>query len=145
MTQLTPERLEALILEYGWTFSRVAPGEWESGFRGEQRFFPLMIALSSTCVSFKVCPLVDVDFDVRARAHIAVELLELNTSLQLVKLAISEEGEIGLSCQVLSTAFDAEVLAKVLGIIAYYAESVVQEISGRLVHEITNGRPQFLS
>lgn len=145
MTQLTPDRLEALILEYGWTFSRLAPGEWESGFRGEQQFFPLIITLSSTCVSFKVCPLVDVDFDVRARSRLAVELLELNTSLQLVKLTISEDGEIGLSCQVLSTAFDADVLAKVLGIIAYYAESVVQEISGRLIHEITNGRPQFLS
>lgn len=145
MTQLTPERLEALILEYGWTFSRIAPGEWESGFRGEQRFFPLMIALSSTCVSFKVCPLIEIDFDVRAKAQLAVELLELNTNLQLVKLSISEDGDIGLSCQVLSTAFDGDVLAKVLGIIAYYAESVVQEISSRLIHEITSGRPQFLS
>lgn len=145
MAQLTPERLEALILEYGWTFSRLAPGKWESGFRGEQRFYPLAIELSSTCVSFEVYPLIEIDFDLRARPYLACDLLELNTNLQLVKLAIAEDGEIGLSCQVLSTAFDADTLSKVLGILAYYAESVVHEISSRLTDEMTLGRPQFLS
>jgi hypothetical protein len=145
MAQLTPERLEALILEYGWTFSRLGPCEWESGFRGEQSFYPLLITLSSTCVYFEVCPLIDIDFDLRSRAHLACNLLELNASLQLVKLGVTDDGEIALSCQVLSTACDADVLAKVLGILAYYAESVIHEIKSRFAHEMMGGRPQLLS
>lgn len=145
MISLSPDQLEDLITEYGWTFARAEGDLWHSGFRGEFAYFPMDIRLSSTCVSFEVCPLLEFDKDLRTKPDLVCDLLELNASLQLVKLAIKESGAISLSCQVLTTGFGAETLDKVLGIMAYYADSLAGEVQSRLLTSEDTRRPRFLS
>jgi hypothetical protein len=60
------------------------------------------------------------------------ELLELNTRLQVAKLAVNDVGEVSLACQVLANSFDADMLGRILGIIGYYADEVAPEIYHRL-------------
>lgn len=142
---LTPATIESYLTEYGWTFE---PGHeestWTTGFQGESRLYPMAIKLSHTCVSFEIRPLIDLTLDRSRWPDLAHDLLELNNRLQLVKVGVSDGGEIVLSCQVLSTGFDFEVLARILGIIGYYADEVTPEIYGRLAAYCPEVAPTLL-
>lgn len=132
MTQLTPDLLETHLAQYGWTFESDGPNRWRTGFQGEQRFFPLSIKLSETCVSFEVKPLLDLEVDWQKSRALLRELLTLNARLQLVKLALHPDGDLVLACQVLTAGFDYEMLAHILGILGYYAEEVTPDIHAKL-------------
>lgn len=145
MSQLTPDILESLLTEYGWTFEANGDNQWSTGFQGDQRLYPLSIKLSETCVSFEVRPLVDSTFDVMRWPDLSRELLELNGRMQLAKVAVSDFGELCLSCQVLAAGFDFEMLTRILGILGYYADEVGPEIAQRLASTLDPERPVFLS
>ena len=145
MSQLTGDQLEAMLVDYGWTFEALGPNVWRTGFRGEQRLFPLHIRLSQTCISFEVEPLVDLKLDASRWTMVSRDLLELNAKLQLVKVAISDGGEVTLACQVLVAGFSADTLHRVLGIIGYYADEVAPEIYQRLAATPVDKRPPLLS
>ena len=69
---------------------------------------------------------------------------QANNRLQLVKVGVTDGGEIVLSCQVLSAGFDFEMLARILGIIGYYADEVTPEIYGRLAAYCPEVAPALL-
>src|SRR4051794_6388849 len=121
MSQLTANGLETMLTEYGWAFEPTGENAWRTGFQGEQRLFPLCIKLTNTCVSFEVRPLIDLTLDSIRSPVLSRDLLELNSRMQMVKVAVDEGGEVSLSCQVLVNGFDYEMLGRVLGIIGYYA------------------------
>lgn len=145
---LTPATIESYLTEYGWTFEPAASatGEstWTTGFQGETRLYPLAIKLSNTCVGFEVRPLIDLTLDRARWPELARDLLELNNRLQLVKLGVAEGGEIVLACQVLVSGFDFETLARILGIIGYYADELTPEIYGRLAAYCPEVAPALL-
>jgi len=145
MSQLTADRLETMLTEYGWTFESTGDNSWRTGFQGEQRLYPLMIQLTSTCVSFEVRPLIDLTLDSVRCPVLSRDLLELNARMQVVKVAVSEGGEVSLSCQVLASGFDSEMLSRILGIIGYYADEVAPEIYHRMAAYGFYGRPTLLS
>ena len=70
--------------------------------------FPLSIRLTQTCVSFEIRPLIDLRIDSPRYQMLSRELLELNTRLQVAKLAVNDVGEVSLGCQVLGTRFLAQ-------------------------------------
>ena len=145
MPHLTSDRLETLLTEYGWSFESTGDNAWLTGFQGEQRLFPLAIKLTQTCVSFEVRPLIDLVLDGASCPVLSREMLELNDRLQLVKLAVSERGEVSLVCQVLASGFTGEMLSRILGILGYYADEVAPEIYHRLAAVGFYGRPAMLS
>lgn len=145
MSELTADRLESMLQEYGWTFEPAGENTWRTGFQGEQRLYPLAIRLTQTCISFEVRPLIDLTLDAVHSPVLSRELLELNEKLQLAKVAVNEGGEVSLSCQVLVSGFDAEKLGRVLGILGYYADEVAPEIYHRLAAYGFYGRPAMLS
>ena len=145
MEPISPELLETYLAEYGWDFEPEGEGGWTTGFQGEARVYPLRIKLSNTCISFEVRPLIDLTLDRTRWPELAIDLLELNHRLQLVKLGVTDGGEIVMSCQVLSSGFDYETLARILGIVGYYADEVAPEIYGRLAAYCPETRPAFLS
>ncbi len=145
MPQLTSDRLEHMLTEYGWTFESTGENAWLTGFQGEQRLFPLSIRLTQTCVSFEVRPLVDLVLDSVSCPVLSREMLELNGRLQLVKLAVSERGEVSLTCQVLANGFNGDMLGRILGIIGYYADEVAPEIYHLIAAVGHYGRPTLLS
>jgi len=145
MPQLTSDRLEDLLTEYGWTFESTGENAWRTGFQGEQRLFPLCIRLTQTCISFEVRPLIDLVLDGVSSPLLSREMLELNDSLQLVKLAVSDLGEVSLVCQVLANGFNSDMLGRILGILGYYADEVAPEIYQRLADIGFYGRPTLLS
>ena len=142
---LSPATIESYLTEYGWSFE---PGSeertWTTGFQGETRLYPMAIKLSHTCVSFEIRPLIDLRLDRARWPDLAHDLLELNNRLQLVKVGVSEDGEIVMACQVLAAGFDFEILTRVLGIIGYYADEVTPEIYGRLAAYCPETAPQLL-
>lgn len=142
---LTSDTLESLLTEYGWTFEAKGGNTWMTGFQGEQRLYPLQIRLTQTCVSFEVKPLVDLTMELGRWPDLSRELLELNARMQIVKVGVTEDGELTLACQVLSTGFDFEMLTRILGIIGYYADEVTPEIYHRLASRSDHGRPTLLS
>ena len=144
MSQLTPDALESLLTEYGWSFETAGDNVWSTGFQGEQRLYPLTIKLTSTCVSFEVRPLIDSTLEVTHWPELSRELLELNARMQLVKVGLAG-GEVCLSCQVLAAGFDFDMLTRVLGIIGYYADEVAPDIASRIVETGYEGRPALLS
>ncbi len=145
MGQLTADKLETMLTEYGWTFETVGSNAWQTGFQGEQRLFPLRIRLTPTCVSFEVRPLIDLSLDAVSCPALSRGLLELNDRMQLVKVAVTEGGEVSLACQVLAAGFDFDMLARILGIIGYYADEIAPEIYQRLAAFGFYGRPTLLS
>lgn len=142
---LTSDTLESLLTEYGWTFEAKGGNIWTTGFQGEQRLYPLQIRLTQTCVSFEVRPLVDLTVELGRWPDLSRDLLELNSRMQIVKVGVTEDGELTLACQVLSTGFDFEMLTRILGIIGYYADEVTPEIYHRLAVRGDDGRPTLLS
>lgn len=145
MSQLTPNDLESLLREYGWTFEPSGDNQWLTGFQGHSQLFPLTIRLNHTCVSFEVMPLVDATVDLGHLPHLSRELLELNARLQLVKVGVSPEGEIGLSCQILSQGFDIDTLTRTLGILGYYADELGPDLAAKIVSVEHSDRPAWLS
>jgi hypothetical protein len=89
--------------------------------------------------------LVESTLDVRRWPELSRELLELNDRMQIVKVGMSESGEVTLSCQVLAAGFDYEMLTRILGILGYYADEVAPDIAQRLDADGFSGRPPFLS
>jgi hypothetical protein len=120
---------------------------WVTGFQGDTRLYPLLIRLSSTCVSFEIRPLLELDIDPRRAPQLVRELLELNQKLQLVKLALTEGGELMLACQLLAIGFDFETLTRALGILAYYADEIAPDLHARLEQAARLGgrEPRLLS
>jgi hypothetical protein len=145
MAQLTSDKLETMLTDYGWSFEPTGDNAWRTGFQGEQRLFPLVIKLTNTCVSFEVRPLIDLTLDSVRSPVLSRDLLELNARMQMVKVAVNETGEVSLSCQVLAAGFDYDMLGRVLGIIGYYADEVAPEIYHRLASYGFYGRPALLS
>jgi len=105
----------------------------------------LCIRLTQTCISFEVRPLIDLVLDGVSSPLLSREMLELNDSLQLVKLAVSDLGEVSLVCQVLANGFNSDMLGRILGILGYYADEVAPEIYQRLADIGFYGRPTLLS
>ena len=101
--------------------------------------------LTQTCVSFEVRPLVDLTLELGRWPGLSRELLELNSRMQLVKVGVSEEGEVSLACQVLAAGFDIEMLGRILGILGYYADEVAPEIYHNMASYGTYDRPTLLS
>ena len=146
MSTLTAEVLEAYLTDYGWTFHPIGENAWTTGFQGDHRVYPLTIRLSGTCVSFEIRPLLDLDLDPRRTPSLIRDLLELNHKLQLVKLALTDCGELAMACQILTLEFNYAMLTTVLGILAYYADEIVPEICARVERAASrHGRePKFL-
>jgi hypothetical protein len=121
-----------MLARYGWSFERIGADAWRTGFQGEKRSHSMHISLSGTCVSFEVRPLIDVLVDCGRWPRLPRELLELNGRLKLVKVAVNEDGEVTLACQVLTASLSYDAFSRLLGIIGYYAEEVGPEILARL-------------
>ncbi|MBM4251274.1 MAG: hypothetical protein FJ146_04845 [Deltaproteobacteria bacterium] len=145
MQQLTAQDFESMLQDYGWSYEKVDEQQWHTGFQGGQRYFPLSIRLSQTCVSFEVRPLIDLLVDSPRDHGLSRELLELNSRLQLAKIAVSELGEVSLSCQVLTNNFGLETLGRVLGILGYYADEIAPEIYEKLATGGLDDIPTMLS
>ena len=145
MSQLSAQSLEKMLSEYGWAFQTVGENLWETGFQGAQRYFPLNIKLTHTCVSFEVRPLIDLLVDTTGSQTLTRDLLELNARLQLAKIAVNDIGEVSLSCQVLVNRFDSDMLSRILGILGYYADEVAPEIYHRLANSDLCVNPLMLS
>ncbi len=142
---LSSATIESYLTEYGWTYEAgTEESTWTTGFQGETRLYPMSIKLSHTCVSFEIRPLIDLVLDRARWPELAHDLLELNNRLQLVKLGVTDGGEIVLACQVLAAGFDFEILARILGIIGYYADEVAPEIYGRLAAYCPEVAPALL-
>lgn len=144
MTELTSATLENWLAAYGWRFESLGEETWRTGFSGEHRYFPLDIKLTPTCVSFEVKPLVDGHVEPRVSPELAKCLLEFNSRMQVVKLGLTEDGEVTLSCQVLAAGFDYDTLTRILGILGYYADTVAPEILARTTMAPPGGRPSLL-
>ena len=145
MAEVTPDQLEAYLTEYGWTFEAHGLNLWTTGFQGERRTFPMNIRWTPTCLSFEVRPYLDLGVDWPRSPELARDLLELNARMQLVKVGLSETGEVLLSCQVLVAGFDYECFGRILGIIGYYADELAPEIYSKVEIYDPERRPTLLS
>jgi hypothetical protein len=145
MPQLTAQDFESMLEDYGWSFEKIDDRQWHTGFQGGQRYFPLSIRLSQTCVSFEVRPLIDLLVDCPRDHGLARDLLELNSRLQLAKIGVSDLGEVSLSCQVLTNNFSQDTLGRVLGILGYYADEIAPEIYEKLATGGLDELPTMLS
>ena len=133
-----------MLARYGWSYERTGDSEWRTGFQGEKRTHSMVISLTGTCVSFEVRPLIDVLVDCGRWPRLPRELLELNGRLKLVKVAVTEEGEVALACQVLAATLSYDAFSRLLGIIGYYAEEVGPEILSRLTAAVQAPAQQLL-
>lgn len=145
MGHVKPEQLEAYLSEYGWSYVMETEGQLQTGWQGETRQYSMSIRLSSTCVSFEVTPLVELDFDWGRWPKLGRDLLELNSRMKLVKLAVGDDGDVSLSCQVLAAGFNFEMLSRILGIIGYYADEATKEIFFQLECYGYHSTPTMLS
>lgn len=145
MTPVSPAQLESFLSEYGWAYEPLGHSAWSTGFQGNSHLFPLAIKLTTTCVSFEVRPFLGLAIDWIHWPELSRDLLELNNKVQLVKVALSEHGEVCLSCQVLSAGFDYDQLQRILGIIGYYADELAPEIQARFESYKRGDRPTLHS
>ncbi len=128
MNRCTSELLESFLADYGWVFHREGEGRWRTGFLGAEQSFPLSIILTETWITFVIQPFVSLAVDWESWPEISRLLLELNARSTLAKFAISPEGKIELSIEVLTRGFDAESLSLTLGLLGHYADASYDEI-----------------
>src|SRR5438309_2341804 len=99
MPQLTPEKLESYMRQYGWRFYADAPGHWLTGWQGEERLYPMNIRLSDSWLLLQVKPFVELPDASIASGELAAYLLQLNHDAHMVKLAMDDDQTIVLSMQ----------------------------------------------
>lgn len=126
------QSLPSLLSEYGWRYHSVGDNAWRSGWQGNERFFGLEINLDEYWLTFSVKPLVHTTLDWTNAPEAMRFLLDLNDRVQLVRIAIDENGTIVMRAQVLTDGFGSEQLHHVLGIVGYYADSLSREITLKL-------------
>ena len=132
MPGLNANQLGQYLDDYGWTYYEHSHDTLMSGWQTDKRSYPLTLNLSDTCLSLAVEPLLKLDIDWSLWPEIVRDILELNQDIQLAKLALTPEGSIVLSCQMLTKNMTYENFSDTLGIIGYYAEELYDQLFDRI-------------
>lgn len=122
------QRLESFLTTYGWHFRRAGDGEWQTGFQGSERTYPMRISVTDSWVSFQVHPFMKLRIDWGSWPEIAPFFLEMNQACPLVKLVVCPDGYLGLTFELLSNRLDYETFSDSLGVLGYYADQLYDEI-----------------
>lgn len=128
LRRCTSELLESYLKDYGFAYRCTGIGLWKTAFRGEEQLFPLSIILTENVVSFVIQPFVELLVDWESWPEISRLLLELNSKATMAKFALSAEGRIELSIEVLSSAFSYESFSLTMGLLGFYADNYYDEI-----------------
>lgn len=128
MLEQVSQRLESFLTTYGWSFRRAGDGEWQTGFQGQERTYPMRISATDSWVSFQVHPFMKLQIDWESWPEIAPFFLEMNQACPLVKLAMHPDGHMGLTFEILANRFDYETFSDSLGILGHYADQLYDEI-----------------
>lgn len=127
MAHEVSQRVETYLRDYGWAFRRTTDSQWQTGFQGRERHFPLRITACDSWVSLYAHPFLKLRIDWEAWPEIARFALELNHACPLVKLVINDQGHIGMTLEILASQFDFEQFSDAVGIMGYYADYLYDE------------------
>lgn len=128
MSSCTTQELRGFLEAYGWQYDSIGEKSLVTGWKGEDREYPLSMTVNETMVNFDVNPLIYIDIEWLKWPELSAFLLELNDEIQLVKIAISDEGSVVLSASALTLGFGYEQLTNYLEIIGYYCDVIFGEI-----------------
>ncbi len=126
--KITETTLQEFLRRYEWSFQPVGSGSFLTGWQGKNCQFPLEITLLDTWVSFRVAPLLDLQFRGRPYADLVRYILDLNLSVRLVRIGMDSKGVIELSVDVMREGLTYETFSHVLGVIGYYADTLYDEV-----------------
>lgn len=128
MFDAASEKIHQYLRDYGWSFQPVSNTCVITGWQGKCGRFPLEINLSETWIQFKVSPLIHFEFRSKPYAELARFLLQLNISTRLVKISMEQTGDVEISMEVFHHNFDYQHFCRALGILAYYADAILDEV-----------------
>ncbi len=128
MSVCSDKQIEVYLQRYGWTYESLGHNRWVTGWSNHDRTYNLSVTLSDTFVCFEVSPLLDIDIVWEQWPEVLKGLHELNDRCQFVKLLITDQGKVFLSAHSLRAGFDFDQLKTIIGIIAYYADSLYEEV-----------------
>lgn len=145
--KLSPSVVEDYLGDYGWAFRRVGEACWLTGWRGDERSFPLTLTLTESWLLLEVRPFVALSEDQTAAGDLARYLLELNHLSHMIKLSMDPENAIILSVQMFAQDLKYDEFADALGVLGYYAELLYDDIytRARNAHKIVVQKTRFLT
>ena len=133
MDSAVTQTIESYLCHYGWAFRPVNHGQWQTGWQGSKRYFPLGLTVCDSWVTMTIKPFVIWHEGWDCARELASYLLKLNNLCPMVKLAMDEKGEICLSLSLLSENLEYQDFSNAIGILGYYAESLYEEIQERIL------------
>ena len=128
MVQCTSNVLESYFYDYGWNFKSSGIRQWITGWRGEDRYFPLNISLTDTLISFSIQPFLKLQVDWESWPEISKLLLELNNECKMIKISIDPEYNMCLSMELPSSSLTFGCFKDSIGMLGYYADHVYDAI-----------------
>ena len=115
--------LESYLRRYGWEWFVSYKNDakiWCTGWQSEIKSFPLNISFTDTWILFEVDPFIPLEYETQ-KDKLYRALMELNNDIQLVKLSISEFGNVSLKLQLFSN-ISYQDFSNALGVLSYYAD-----------------------
>jgi hypothetical protein len=144
MTVLSAESIENYLTDYGWDYSVQKNNTWVSGWEGTVGSYPLEIELKDTIVSFVVKPLTDDITTFDESPELLEDILRFNHNLKLVRLSLSESGDLCLCYDVFQENLDFDGFSSALGVLGYYCDILTKEIAELIdFHGVESHRPTF--
>lgn len=125
---MTSERIEALLTQDGWPFSKVAENTWASAFRSTEHQFKFYVRLTEHWLYLTIVPYVMVPTDAVRASKLYERLLTLNRSVTLAKFAL-EQREVVLTVELPTEALAPTQFKDGLDALSFYANTHFTELS----------------
>ncbi len=145
MTSLSADSIEKFLSDYGWDYTAQKSNTWMTGWEGTVGSYPLEIELRDTLVSFVVRPLTDDITTFEDSPDLLEDILRFNHNLKLVRLSLSESGDLCLCYDIFQESLTYESFSSALGVLGYYCDVLTKEIKDLVLFHGVDSRPPLFS
>ncbi|MBX3000513.1 MAG: hypothetical protein KF893_18480 [Caldilineaceae bacterium] len=121
--------IPAFFERYEWSYTPVDDAIWQSSFATDRdEDFDLYVAQREDWLHFAVSPLTPLPH-VECQDALYTALLQLNSSIRLVRLGVDDEGDVNLLADLPATVVDYAAFAITLDTLVYYTQKLAHELT----------------
>lgn len=130
---MVSDALPGFFDQFGWRYERRLPGEFLTGFSGDNGAWDIIVRVTDLVVTFTISPYVDRPGDAPPGPGLLHTLLRANHDLNLAKLGLDRTHEICLSVEMPADGFGYSQFSDALMAIAHYADELKQRFDDAIV------------
>lgn len=115
--------------QLGWRYERRKPGEFLTGFSGDNGSWDIVVRVTDLVVTFTIVPYVERPAGAPPGTGLLHTILRANHDLNLAKLGLDRSHEVCLSVEMPADGFGFSQFADALMAIAHYADELKERVA----------------